>query len=184
MSNALRLSVAEYDQIAERGAFDDLGRGVELLFGEICQMNPAGPVHDDIIEYLNHWSMQNTDPELVRVRIQSGLKIAELDSRPEPDVVWIRKGNYRHSHPTAADVWLLIEVSESSLETDRSTKVELYSKAGIREYWIVDARNSVIHVNRDPTFTGYQSMESFAVGDTIAPQAFPGIKLGLSDLFT
>ena len=44
-----------------RGAFDELNRKIELIRGEIVTMNPAGPVHDDLIEYLREWSAASSD---------------------------------------------------------------------------------------------------------------------------
>lgn len=52
MSKTLQVTVHEYDQMVERGAFEHLVGKIELVRGEICQMNPAGPVHDDLISYL------------------------------------------------------------------------------------------------------------------------------------
>lgn len=183
MGNALRLTVAEYDQMVERGAFDTLNRRIELLHGEIQTMNPAGPQHDDIIEFLNHWSTRSTSPERIRVRVQSGLSIAELDSRPEPDVTWVRKANYRHHHPRAEDVLLLIEVADSSLDTDRQIKAELYAKAGVVEYWVVNVPGSVVHVFREPSPSSYNLMRTYSTGESLAPQAAPSASLDVGELF-
>jgi Uma2 family endonuclease len=183
MSNALRLSVQEYEQMVERGAFDALHRRVELVQGEIRTTNPAGPAHDDIIDFLTHWSVQNTDPTLTRVRVQTGLNIPAFDSRTEPDVMWVRKGDYRHRHPEPIDVQLLIEVADSSLENDRKTKAELYAKSGIYEYWIVNVVESVVHVFLNPSPLGYQSMQTLRSGDTVAPQARAQCILDVASLF-
>lgn len=60
MASALRLSVAEYDQMILRGAFDGLQKRIELFRGELIEMNPAGPVHDDYISFLKRWSIEST----------------------------------------------------------------------------------------------------------------------------
>lgn len=139
MSTVLKLTTAEYDAMVAKGAFDGLAKKIELINGVIVEMNPAGPVHDDLIEFLNQWSVRNTVPEEIRVRIQSGLSLPELDSRPEPDVLWVRSRRYLDGHPQGGDVLLLIEVADSSVKSDRDTKALLYAKAGIVEYWIVSA---------------------------------------------
>lgn len=183
MSTGLKLTVAEYDAMVEKGAFDHLTKKIELIRGVIEEMNPAGPVHDDLSEYINNWSVRNTDPDEIRVRIQSGLSLPELDSRPEPDVLWVKSRRYRDGHPTSSDVLLAIEVAYSSLKSDRDTKAALYSGAGIGEYWIVNAEDEVIHVYRDPGAHGYQTLTTVAPGDTVSPLVRPTAILNIADLF-
>ena len=62
MPTTLHLSLAEYDQMVRVGAFDTIPRKIELIRGELLEMNPAGPIHDDLITYLNNWSVRNADP--------------------------------------------------------------------------------------------------------------------------
>ncbi len=81
MSTILRLSVAEYGRMVERGAFDHLNRKIELIRGELREMNPAGPIHDDLIAYINDWSDRSTDRNAIRVNVQTGLDLSELESR-------------------------------------------------------------------------------------------------------
>lgn len=185
MSTALRLTVAQYDQMVERGAFDHLEGKIELLLGEICSMNPAGPVHDWLIEFLTNWSIRSTTADAVSVRIQSGLSLPELNSRPEPDLLWVKPQNYRHRHPTAEDVLLLIEVAYSSIQSDRNTKQALYASAGISEYWIVDAESDQLFVYRnvDPAAGQYREVQTLNVGDTVVPECVSGAILELSRLF-
>jgi len=49
MPTTLHLSLAEYDSMVHVGAFDRIERKVELIRGELIEMNPAGPIHDDLI---------------------------------------------------------------------------------------------------------------------------------------
>ena len=72
MSTTLHLSISDYDQMIARGAFDHLNRKIELIRGEIREMNPAGPIHDDLIDYLTHWSYQVINDCDIRIRVQSG----------------------------------------------------------------------------------------------------------------
>lgn len=173
MSTALKLTTAEYDEMVAKGAFDGLQKRIELINGVIVEMNPAGPVHDDLIEVLTQWSVRNTDPQEIRVRIQSGLSVPELDSRPQPDVLWVTGRRYRDRHPVGSDVLLLIEVADSSLKMDRDTKSELYAKAGIGEYWIVNVADEVIHVYRQPADYGYQMQFTVADDNEVGPLAQP-----------
>ena len=72
MSTTLHLSIADYDQMIARGAFYHLNRKIELIRGEIRETNPAGPIHDDLIDYLTHWSYQVINDCDIRIRVQSG----------------------------------------------------------------------------------------------------------------
>lgn len=173
MSLALKLTVAEYDSMVAKGAFDDLAQKIELIYGEIQAMNPAGPVHDYYIELLNEWSVRNADQSKTSVRVQSGLSFPELDSRPEPDVAWVNRQRYLDRHPGSDDVQLIIEVSNSSLPKDRQIKAELYAKAGIVEYWIVNVADECVHVFRSPGRDSYQQVSTFKSGETVAPLVCP-----------
>jgi Uma2 family endonuclease len=183
MSTGLRLTVAEYDRMVEKGAFEELTQKIELINGEIQAMNPAGPMHDDYIRFLTRWSVLATDPQAIVVSVQSGLSIPDQSSRPEPDIAWINAGRYLTGHPTASDAVLLIEVSYSSLKSDQQDKEQLYARAGIPEYWIVDIVGEQIYVHRDPVSEAYTSITVAKPGDSIFPSSRSGGQLVLSELF-
>jgi Uma2 family endonuclease len=183
MSTVLKLTTAEYDELVAKGAFDGLQKRIELINGVIVETNPSSPVHDDLVAFLSQWSVRNTDPKAVGVRIQCGLSLPELDSRPEPDVLWVRARRYRDRHPVGSDVLLLIEVADSSLKSDRDTKAELYAKAGIVEYWIANVEDEVIHVYRQPASYEYQLQFTVACDNDLAPLAQPTATLRPAELF-
>ena len=90
MSSALQLTLSEYNHMVACGAFEAINRKVELIRGEIREMNPAGPIHDDLIAYLSDWSVRSTNRASVHIRSQSGMNLPQLDSRLEPDVFWVK----------------------------------------------------------------------------------------------
>lgn len=147
-------------------------------------MNPAGPIHDDFIGYLTKWSVFSTANEEILVRVQSGIDLRELESRPEPDIAWVRARHYLDGHPNANDVHLLIEVSDSSLRFDAAEKAELYSRAQIPEYWIVDAKAHEVRVHLQPGETRCGEISTFRLGDSVAPQCSEESVLELNALFT
>jgi Uma2 family endonuclease len=183
MIDSLHLTLSEYDAMVRCGAFDELGRNIELLRGELVEMNPAGPVHDDFITYLNDWSATHRDPQKTRLTAQTGLDLPELNSRPEPDIFWVKAKRYREHHPRADDVQLAIEVADTSLAKDLEVKRLLYAEARIVEYWIVDCRSNCIHVFRNPNGTDYQTRFVVTARDTLSPLIAPNAKLDLQDLF-
>ena len=67
----------------------------------------------------------------------------------------IRDSFYSHQHPGPEDILLLIEVSDTTLPYDRRVKAELYSAAGVLEYWIINLPKRVIEVYREPQPVSY-----------------------------
>ena len=183
MSTHLQLTTSDYNRMVELGAFDHLHRKIHLIRGEICEMNPAGPAHDDLITYLNDWSVRAIDRETTRVRVQTGLELVQLNSRPEPDLLWVQARRYRDRHPTADDVRLAIEVADSSLQEDLVEKATLYAEAEIAEYWVVDVRRRCVHVLRKPVTGTYTERFVAEIGEQLSPLHSCGLPLDLEDLF-
>jgi Uma2 family endonuclease len=106
-------------------------------------------------------------------------------SEPEPDFMLLKpsSNDYSSRHPQPEDVFLLIEVSDTTLDYDREEKLPAYGRAGIAEVWIVDLNNSTIEVYRDPHFTGYGSKTVLHPGDQAVPQAFPDVVVNVTELF-
>lgn len=181
--HTLHLTVGEFDKMVRLGAFDDVHRKIELFRGELIERNPAGPVHDDLIIYLNNWSMRVVDSSQTLVTSQTGLDLPEQSSRPEPDLMWIGSRRYRDGHPRASDVQLAIEVSDSSLEKDIQDKGHLYAEAGIIEYWIIDTQSNLVHVYRRPSANGYQERLKFGKGDFVSPLWRESAVLNVDELF-
>ncbi|MCC9656075.1 Uma2 family endonuclease [Rhodopirellula halodulae] len=183
MTTTLHLSLAEYDSMVRVGAFDQIDRKVELIRGELIQMNLAGPLHDDLITYLTNWSARGVDPAVSLITSQTGLDLPETQSRPEPDLLWLRAARYRDAHPRASDVQLAIEVAFSSLAYELETKRRLYAESNIVEYWIVDAQAQCVHVHRHPVQGDYQDRSVSTRNDILSPLIQPSAKLELNDLF-
>lgn len=175
MSTIARFSLAEYDRIVESGAFDQ--RRLELIRGEIREMTPIGPEHEDVLDQLNVWSVESVSPRKARVRVQQSIGLLELDCAPEPDIAWVAPRRYSTGRPQAADVFLIIEVADSSLAYDRGDKAAMYAQAGIADYWIVNLRDRVVEVYRDPQSDGYREVSIYRDQDEVRPLAFPDVIL-------
>ncbi len=183
MSTTSKLTGAEFDSMVERGAFEMIGpRKVELIRGELRFMNPAGPIHDDYIDYLNEWSvLQNATASTATIRVQCGFVCD--DHRPEPDVLWLKKRRYGRTRPTAADVLLLIEVSDSSLKCDLQEKADIYAESGVAEYWVVDVPASRIHVMTGGDGRHYRQIEIVVPPNPLAPNCNRQAILNTAELF-
>lgn len=184
MSTALRFTTEQFDHMIERELLGPPGeRRIELIEGELVEMSPTSEDHEDLVDLLTAWSFEQTDRRKIRVRIQHSLGIPELESVPYPDVVWVRAKSYRRKRPQPADVLLVIEVAKSSLRFDRGRKAQLYAKAGIADYWIVNVSARTVEVLRDPTPDGYQSTTIIRRGQKVSPLAQPQAALDVKSLF-
>ena len=85
--------------------------------------------------------------------------------------------------PEAADVLLLIEVSDSSLAFDQGAKLSLYARYGVAEYWIVDVEGRRIVTYHEPSLKGYARTLEFSGADRVAPLAFPDVKIVIGEIF-
>jgi Uma2 family endonuclease len=121
--------------------------------------------------------------EQVLVAVQNPVEI-DQHSEPEPDIAILRPRDdfYASAHPTPEDIFLLIEISDSTIRYDRTVKIPLYAEDNIIEAWIVDVNAEWVEVYRQPSATGYRSLQTFTRGQTIALLAFPEIELSIDDI--
>jgi Uma2 family endonuclease len=178
----VRFSRAAYHRMVEAGILHSDSR-VELIDGEILMMSPIGPPQGGGISRLNNFFMRRL-PESLDCRIQLPI-VAGDHSEPEPDVAIVRRrdDDYQHEHPSPADVVLLVEVAQSSLDFDLGSKLRLYASSGICEYWVVDVEHRIVLVHRDPTGDQYRNAGRVSVGDSIAPLNAPDCQLDVAWLF-
>jgi Uma2 family endonuclease len=175
----------EYYQMAELGFFQD--QRVELLVGQIIEMSPQSSRHATVVLLVQEAVRRAFGADYV-VRGQLPF-LADATSEPEPDVAVVA-GAIRdglEEHPSSAV--LLVEVAESSLQYDRTTKASVYAKAQIADYWIVNLLDEVIEVHRNPqpdadTVTGYAYTQVSVArrGESITPLAVPQARIAVSDL--
>ena len=185
MSTTTHITIADFDRMIEEGFFEPAPKRqrVELIEGELRQMSPIGPPHERLVDRLNRWSCANTAEGTVAVRIQESIGIPQLDSVPEPDVVWARERDHAAGRPLASEVLLIIEVADSSLTYDRGKKADIYAAAGIADYWVVNVRDRCIEVFRLPESGRYASHSIVRVPDAAHPLACPEVALPVATLF-
>ncbi len=173
-----RFTVSDYFRMAESGILPSEAR-VELIDGEIVDMSPIGPFHSGSVNKLARRFMGN-DSGHWWVSIQAPLDLGEHDM-PEPDLALLRPVDhcYTDAHPVAADVFLLIEVSDSSLSFDQTVKLPLYAKHAVPEVWILNVPQRQLEVYRRPQGGVYQDKSVHRDG-IVAPASFPdaGIEVG------
>jgi Uma2 family endonuclease len=176
-----RFNVKEYYRMAETGVFPPNAR-VELLDGRIIDMSPIGPFHGDVTTYLTEIFAAASKGRW-RTRVQNPVRLDE-HSEPQPDLVLAKPmaDAYRRRHPGPEDVYLLIEVSDTTLEADQEEKLPAYGRAGVAEVWIVNLNELTVEIYREPTFTGYGSKTVLRAGDLAKPLAFPDAAVDVAEL--
>ena len=155
---------------------------VELLNGEIIDMSPIGSFHGGLVNRLIRKFGKLANGRWM-ISAQNPLRLDD-HSEPEPDFMLLKLSpdDYTGRHPQPDDVFLLIEVSDASLEYDREEKLPAYGRAGIVEVWIVNLRDATLEVYREPHFTGYGSKTILRAGSQAAPLAFPDAVVDVGEL--
>ncbi len=151
-------TVDEYHQMAEAGILTEDDR-VELINGEIIAMSPINSPHASVVDRISNF-LKGEIGKSVIVRVQSPLLLSDL-SEPEPDVMLLvpRDDFYASAHPQPEDVYLLIEVADSTLRIDREVKLPVYAAAEVPEVWIVNLPEKQVEVFRSPSAGRYQYTE-------------------------
>lgn len=176
-----RLTVEEYYRMAEAGILSPDDR-VELIEGEVIDMAPQKSRHASVLTELLNRLAQAVGPA-ARVACQVPLNLSDR-SEPEPDLMLLRprEDRYRGSHPTPADVLLLVEVADSSARYDREVKLPLYARHGVAEVWLVD-----LEAGRLRCFRRLQGGEYGEISSTETPgptplPGLPGLQVDLGGL--
>ena len=130
---------------------------------------PKNAPHDSAIFRLQRRLTKLLGDEFL-VRIQSTV---ELDlSMPDPDLAIVAgpEERFDENRPDAAVLFLVIEVSESSLSQDRGFKARLYGRNKIPVYWIVNLKDRVVEVHTQPRNgknPGYRNATVYRPGDSV-----------------
>ncbi len=165
-----RFSLAQYHEMIRLGILTE-DDPVELLEGWIIQKMPKNPPHRAATK-LTRNALEEIVPEGWYVDAQEPITLE--DSEPEPDVVVVR-GNtrdYLDRHPGSQDLALIVEIADSTLERDRTSKKRLYARAGIPVYWIVNLPEQKLEVYTEPinlaAVPTYQQRQDYNLSDEVA----------------
>lgn len=164
----LRLSVEQYHEMIRTGILtaDDQ---VELLEGWLVAKMPKKPQHR-IATRLTQKALEAIVPAGWYVDAQEPITLA--DSEPEPDVMIVRgeTQDYSDRHPQADEIALIVEIADSTLERDRSTKKRMYARAGIPVYWIVNLVENTCEVYSAPSVADadYQQIDIYDLSGVLA----------------
>ena len=161
-----RFTLAEYHRMAEVGIIKSSDR-VELLDGVVYTMSPIGPGHASVVDRLNRIFNRIFMDDTWLVRVQNPVLLGD-HSEPEPDLVVarFRADYYAKGHPGPADILLVLEVSDTTLEQDLKIKQPLYAASGIGEFWVVDLAGHCVYQCSQPSGNEYRDVKILKAGDT------------------
>jgi Uma2 family endonuclease len=175
------LTVKDYHRMTEAGIFDPDER-VELLAGQIIKMAAKGTAHESAITRTERL-LRNLLGEQILLRLQSPIQLDDY-SEPEPDVAVVRVDqlDYEDHHPTRDEVYLIIEVADTSLSRDLEFKAGIYAQSGISDYWVLDVNNRKLHVFREPSQNGYQRQMILSENASVSLLAFPDVTVVVKEM--
>ena len=182
-----RFTVAEYHQRLDVGILSEDDR-VELIEGIITQMNPKKTQHSVVTGQITEKFYRLVPEGEALLRVQEPIILSD-DTEPEPDLALVkyREDEYSGGHPTSDDVLLVIEVSDTTLGTDKRLKLPRYAASGIPEVWIANLVDDSVEVYREPTELAdgtpiYQKQTDLAKGKVLSPQAIPSVTIAVDEV--
>ncbi len=176
-----KFTIQEYHQMLDSGIIA-MDERIELLKGEIIAMSPIGIKHAACVRRLNNILSQHLQGEAI-IDIQNPLELDNL-SEPQPDIALLkpRADFYATAHPQSKDIFLIIEVADRTLKSDREVKIPLYAENQIAEVWLVDINGESIEVYREPRNNKYQTVFCFRRGQTLSPLVFSPVNIAVKDI--
>ena len=176
-----KFTLEQYHKMAESGILTEDDR-VELIRGKIVEMSPIGRRHAACVRRLDTLFSEKLSRRAI-VDTQNPVELSDY-SEPQPDVALLqpRPDFYEAGHPQPEDIFLLVEVADTTVETDRNVKIPLYAEDGISEVWLVDINEQCVEIYLEPASTGYQNVQKFQRGQTLSIQAFPDIDITVDEV--
>jgi Uma2 family endonuclease len=170
-----RFTVKDYHRMSEADVFDPDDR-VELFDGRVFDMAPVGSRHAACVKRLAARFASGIGERAI-LSVQDPIYLDDR-SEPQPDLALLRPRSdyYAAEHPHPADVLLVVEVAETTLEYDLHDKAPRYLAVGIPEVWVIDVVREVVHM------ATAEATRAIARGETIAPAAFADLVLEVTDI--
>lgn len=167
-----RFTADDYQRMGQAGILSEDDR-VELIDGEVVAMTPIGPRHTAAVNRANRALMTAVGDKAI-VQVQGSVRLG-VYHEPQPDLVLLRpQADYYASRlPGPADILLVVEIAESSIDYDRQVKARLYAESGVQEYWLVDLNDNLVFSHSTPEGSTYRSLGRHQRGQSLAPEELP-----------
>ncbi len=159
---------------------------LELVEGELISKMGKNRPHVNVLVLVHAWLLDVFGAQFVNP--EAPIDVSPEDNptnEPEPDLIVLAKPTQeiQAGNPQPADLRLVVEISDSTLGFDLTTKASLYARAGIADYWVVDVNAQRIVVHRDPEEGVYKSIAVYGEQESVSPLAAPGQALLVGDAF-
>ena len=176
-----RFTVEDYYAMAEAGILSSDER-FELLSGEIFAMAPIGSRHASCVDRLTNLLAAQVGLRAI-ARVQNPVRLnGGTETQPDLMLLQPQAEYYSSAHPGPGDVLLLIEVADTTVDSDRYHKLPIYARAGIVEFWMVNLQEDCVEVYTDPSATGYSSRSVVGVDGEVSPTAFADVSLAVGQI--
>lgn len=175
-------TVEEYHRMAEVGILG-ADEPVELVAGQIIRkMSPQGTTHATAIRIIRRLLEQSLG-ESALVQTQLPIRLNDF-SEPEPDICLVKGDELRYMdhHPTPAEVYLIVEVADTTLKKDCELKALDYSTSGIKDYWVLEVNRRQLYVFREATSEGYRSKIVLKETEKVSPLEFPNLSIRVDQM--
>ena len=159
---------------------------LELVEGELINKMPKKRPHSIALTELMHWLLQVFAYQVVQQEVPIDVRAEDNPTNePEPDAIVLKRNmrEFRSSNPGPKDLHLVIEVSDTTLVYDLSTKAALYARAEIPEYWVLDCTGHRLIVHREPRSGAYGSIVVYKEHESVAPLAAPHAEFRVAHAF-
>ncbi len=178
-----RLTVDDFEKIGKIGIFKEDDR-IELVEGDLIKMAPIGQKHLGVVLWLDRKFNAALSPSSALISVQNPIRLNK-HSELYPDVAILRPRDdfYIGGKPTADDILLVVEVSDTTLHYDRETKIPLYARYKIPEAWLVDLPNKRIEIHLQPSKNQYRKTLRPERIRQITPSTIPGVSINLAELW-
>jgi Uma2 family endonuclease len=179
-SEVYRLRVEDYEKMIEFGIFDE-DEKIELWDGVLVKMSPKGIKHRNST-YLISTLFQEKFGRSVITQSQDPIRLNDF-SEPEPDIVLAKAplSRYAERHPEPADIYLIVEIADSSITVDRKKSLN-YARSGIVQYLILNLNTNEIEDYREPSADGYRSKKTYTEDESFNLVAFADVEIKVKDL--
>jgi Uma2 family endonuclease len=163
---------------------------LELVHGELISKMGRKRPHVNALVAVQAWLVRTFGEQFVNP--EAPIDVAPEDNptnEPEPDLVVLAKPSreFQDANPRPGDLRLVVEISDSTPHSshsfDLTTKAELYARAGIVEYWVVDVAAGRLVVHRDPREGLYRSVTAYGEHEAASPLASPQSEFRVADAF-
>ncbi|BAQ66303.1 Uma2 family endonuclease [Geminocystis sp. NIES-3709] len=178
----LKFSTEDYHQMIHFGILKE-DYFIELIKGEIFEMSPVGFKHASCVNKLNQLLSIKLGEQVI-ISVQNPIKLNN-NSEPQPDLVLLkpREDFYAFNHPNPDDIFLLIEVADTSIDYDRNIKLPLYAESKIQEVWLIDLNQNFLEIYQNPQKNYYQNIQKLSPENTVNLNNPTEIKIDLQKLF-